>query len=187
MAEVKKSSRAKWIVGAIVVFGVLGAIGNGQKGTASSGSTAESNAPEASETPVQSGEITGKVGTPVLINGVEVTVLSAETWGGDGVVQMPAPGNVYIGFEVKLAAVDADHLVTSGAFDVATIAGKQGSSAFAFRNSWKPVLVLEDIKKGQYVQGWFTFEVEKGSDVYLTYDDSSFDDNVNIRWTFTSK
>ena len=189
MASKEKAAQgmSKGRIALIVIGGliVLSAIGNAMGGN----TTGDTSTPDPTNntTPTQdpNGEQVGQVGTAVTVDGLEITLLAAEVNAGSEYFP-PKEGFTYLGLQFKIRAVDGDQLLTSGSFDAAADDGLQYKSAFISGvDSWKPELLFEDIKAGQYVEGWIIYEIKPGVPFSVTFDSSVFDDNVNIRWSFS--
>ena len=170
------------VVGGLIL---LSAIGNAMGGN----TTGDTSTPDPTNntTPTQdpNGEQVGQVGTAVTVDGLEITLLAAEVNAGSEYFP-PKEGFTYLGLQFKIRAVDGDQLLTSGSFDAAADDGLQYKSAFISGvDSWKPELLFEDIKAGQYVEGWIIYEIKPDVPFSVTFDSSVFDDNVNIRWSFS--
>ncbi len=178
---------SKGRIALIVVGGLilLSAIGNALGGNTTGGT----NTPDPTEntTPTQdpNGEQVGEVGTPITVDGLEITLLTAEVNAGSEFLP-PKEGFTYLGLQFKVRAVDSDQILTSGSFDAAASDGLQYEPAFISGvDSWKPALLLEDIKAGQYVEGWIVYEIKPGVPFSVTFDSSTFDDDVDVRWSFS--
>lgn len=170
------------VVGGIIV---LSAIGNAMGGS----STGETSTPDPTEnaSPTQdaNGEQIGQVGTAVTVDGLEITLLTAEVNSGSEYFP-PKEGFTFLGLKFKALAVDGDQILTSGSFDAAADDGLQYESAFISGvDDWDPALYLEDIKSGQYVEGWIVYEIKPGVPFSVTFDSSTFDDDVDVRWSFS--
>lgn len=183
-ARPKAGSKRSLIIGGVIVLLLVAANSGGGSGLGGDGAD-PAPAGDAAPAGGASGETLARVGTPVVVKGTEVTVLEAETWPGDGQFREPTAGFVFVGFRVRVKSIDADHVISSGSFAVASSNGQQGNSAILGKESWEPSLIFEDVKKGQFVEGWIVFEVKQTLDFDLTYDDSAFDDTVDVRWQFT--
>ena len=178
---------SKGRIALIVVGGLilLSAIGNAMGGN----TTGDTGTPDPTNntTPTQdpNGEQVGQVGTAITVDGLEITLLAAEVNAGSEYFP-PKEGFTYLGLQFKIQAVDGDQLLTSGSFDAAADDGLQYKSAFISGvDSWKPELLFEDIKAGQYVEGWIIYEIKPGVPFSVTFDSSVFDDNVDVRWSFS--
>ena len=178
---------SKGRIALIVVGGLilLSAIGNAMGGN----TTGDTGTPDPTNntTPTQdpNGEQVGQVGTAITVDGLEITLLAAEVNAGSEYFP-PKEGFTYLGLQFKIRAVDGDQLLSSGSFDAAASDGLQYKSAFISGvDSWKPELLFEDIKAGQYVEGWIIYEIKPGVPFSVTFDSSVFDSDVNVRWNFS--
>ena len=173
---------------ALIVIGgliVLSAIGNAMGGNTTGGTNTPDPTNNASPTQDPNGEQVGEVGTPITVDGLEITLLAAEVNAGSE--YFPAKeGYTYLGLKFKASAVDSDQILTSGSFDAAASDGLQYESAFISGvDSWEPALLFEDIKAGQYVEGWIVYEIKPGVSFSVTFDSSTFDNDVDVRWSFS--
>ena len=170
------------VVGGIIV---LSAIGNAMGGSSTGGTSTPDPTENASPTQDVNGEQIGQVGTAVTVDGLEITLLAAEVNSGSEYFP-PKEGFTYLGLKFKALAVDGDQILTSGSFDAAADDGLQYESAFISGvDDWDPALYLEDIKSGQYVEGWIVYEIKPGVPFSVTFDSSTFDDDVDVRWSFS--
>ena len=170
------------VVGGIIV---LSAIGNAMGGSSTGGTSTPDPTENASPTQDVNGEQIGQVGTAVTVDGLEITLLAAEVNSGSEYFP-PKEGFTFLGLKFKALAVDGDQILTSGSFDAAADDGLQYESAFISGvDDWDPALYLEDIKSGQYVEGWIVYEIKPGVPFSVTFDSSTFDDDVDVRWSFS--
>lgn len=177
-----KGRIASIVAGSIIV---LSAIGCTNGGNATGGESTPDPTSNVSPTQDVSGEQVGKIGTAVTVDGLELTLLEAETNAGSEYFP-PKKGFTYLGLKFKALAINGDQILTSGSFDVAADDGLQYESAFISGvDNWDPALYLEDIKSGQYVEGWVVYEIKPGVPFSVTFDSSTFDDNVDVRWSFS--
>jgi hypothetical protein len=170
------------VVGGLIL---LSAIGNAMGGKTTGDTSTPDPTNDASPTQDTNGEQVGTVGTVVTVDGLEITLLTAEVNAGSEIFP-PKAGFTYLGLQFKVRAVNGDQLLSSGSFDAAASDGLQYKSAFISGvDSWKPELLFEDIKAGQYVEGWVVYEIKPGVPFSVTFDNSTFDSNVNVRWNFS--
>lgn len=170
------------VVGSIIV---LSAIGCANGGSSTGGGSTPDPTNNVSPTQDVSGEQVGQIGTAVTVDGLELTLLKAVTSAGSEYFP-PKDGFTYLGLKFKARAINGDQILTSGSFDVAADDGLQYESAFISGvDNWDPALYLEDIKSGQYVEGWIVYEIKPGVPFSVTFDSSTFDDDVDVRWSFS--
>lgn len=128
----------------------------------------------------ESGPRTATIGTPILVDGLEITVEDAKYAEGFQ-YQDPAAGHVFVGYEVRLRAVDGDHLVTSADFTASADGRRQGRSTIVVADDWEPTLNFEDLKEGNEISGWVVFEVPEPDEyIALSYESSVFSDGPDV-------
>ncbi len=118
----------------------------------------------------------------VRVDGLELTVLEAKSFQGTK-SQRPTPGHVYVGYKLRIAAVDRQQRVISSNFRVHADGTKEGTFAFLAGNrAWEPTLPFDSLRKGEAVTGWLSFLVPRASRfVSLTYNGDEFDIEPDIK------
>lgn len=126
-----------------------------------------------------------RVNEKVRVDGLELTVLEAKSFRGTKSRQ-PVRGYVYVGYKLRIAAVDKQQRIISSNFRVHADGTKEGSFAFVAGNrAWEPTLPFDSLRKGESVTGWLSFQVpEPTRYVSLTYNADEFDTVPDIRLDF---
>lgn len=177
----------------IVVLVALAAVaGGGSGGGSSTASSSPTDAPAAATagattepepTEEPAGPASYEIGTPATVDGLQITILEASYWRG-GQFQEPASGSVFVAYKVEVKALDGDKFVSSSDFSVATDDGKQGQFAIVIKDEWEPSLVLNEVKEGNSLTGWMSFEVpEPAKAIVLSYTSNMFSDEVDATWS----
>jgi hypothetical protein len=138
----------------------------------------EAQDPAASPTPVTPIRLNEKV----RVDGLELTVLEARSLPGKK-TQQPAPGHVYVGYKLRVTAVDRQQRIIASNFKVHADGIREGSFAFLAGNrAWQPTLPFDSLRKGEAVTGWLSFQVPTPSRyVSLTYNGDEFDTLPDIK------
>lgn len=184
---------------AVVVLVALGAAAGGggsKEPSESTGSPTEAPAaatdaatdaattpPEATQAQVEGeGPAQYAIGEPAVVDGLQVTVLESSYSRGEQ-FQKPADGSVYVAYKIEVKALEGDQFISTSSFTVATDDGKQGQFAIVMNDEWEPSLVLDEVKEGNSLTGWMTFEVpEPAANVVLSFTANMFSDTVDATW-----
>jgi hypothetical protein len=118
----------------------------------------------------------------VRVGGLELTVLEATSFEGTK-SQRPAPGHVYVGYKLKITAVDTQQRIIASNFRVHADGTKEGSFSFVAGNrAWQPILPFDRLRKGEAATGWLSFQVPQPSRyVSLTYNGDEYDTAPDIK------
>jgi hypothetical protein len=179
----KGGSVKKKVLIAVAVLLVVGAVG-ASMGESDNGVVANpSGQPAATQN--ATGPVQAKVGAPVTIEGVEVTIKDVQFSNGSEFLK-PANGYVWVGYNIQLKALDGSKFISSSDWTALTDGDQQGKWTITGSEDWEPVLSLEELREGATTSGWVVFEVPEPDDyVRLVYDPSFFSDEAKL--TFDAK
>jgi hypothetical protein len=177
--------KKKVLIGVVALF-VIAAIGASMSGGTDNGVVvANPSGQPAAATQTADGPVQAEVGTPVTIEGVEVTIKDVQFSEG-GEFLKPADGYVWVGYNIGLKALDDNKFVSSGDWTALSDGNQQGKWTISGEDGWEPVLSLDELRAGAMTSGWVVFEVPKPKDfVRLIYDPSFFSDEAKL--TFDAK
>ena len=116
------------------------------------------------------------------MGGLELTVLDAQLSRGMKTQQAP-PGLVYVGYKLRIAAVERQQQIFSTNFKVSADGIDEGSFAFVAGNrAWEPSLPFARLPRGEAVTGWLSFQVRRPTQyVSFTYNGGDHDTSADIK------
>ena len=193
-------SKRKIIIGGLVVFVGLAAIGAAAGGAeaeptdavatiqpadeveATSAPADEVAATEEPAAEAPEGGSTATIGNPVQIDdNLTVTVTDAKWAKSIDEYQKPAKGYVYVALKVKYESKDSEVLVNSADWNVLADGERQGQWTIVMNDKWEPSLTFDTLAAGATTEGWMTFEVPAPKDsIEVRFENDLFSDEPQL-------
>jgi hypothetical protein len=124
-----------------------------------------------------------KLGKPVTIDGIEITILKSR-WSTGASYWAPPKGYIWAAYQIRLKAIGESRLITSGDWVALADGTRQGEWTITGISSWEPLLSLTDVRAGASTTGWIVFEMPRPKKtIELIYDPSFFSDEARLTLT----